>query len=108
MPDWCCRYGAKTVDYDAGQEMVVVELTIGNKKNEKVAISSMLLMQVNNDWKCTTWARMNLPGGHESGFSRPTNFDVEIPAGDARKGTYLPGSEGCKGLASPYTDERDR
>ncbi|MGI5836467.1 MAG: DUF4352 domain-containing protein [Chloroflexota bacterium] len=83
--------GAKTADYDAQRNMLLVDLILGNNGSEKYTVSSVLLMDaVSGDWK---WYGLTLDELMQAATKiaalNVKTFDTDLAPGDARKGTAV-------------------
>lgn len=93
--------GAKTVDYDAQRDLLLVDLILGNKGKDKITVSSVMMMgAVTADWHKYSLSLDDLfQAAAKMSALKVASFDTEIPAGEARKGTaVVPVPKDAKGL----------
>jgi hypothetical protein len=97
--------GAKTADYDAQRNLLLVDLILGNKSDTKLTISSVLMMEgVTSDW-CSYSLNMDelFQAAAKMSALNVTTFDGEVPAGEARKGTaFMLVPKDAKGLGFAF------
>ena len=103
--------GVKMAEYDANRDLLLVDLTIGNKGKEKLEISSLLTMSAfTADWHNYSLTLEELVGllsdpARATSFTAANvaSFDGEVPAGQARKGTaIIPVPKDAKGLGFAF------
>ncbi len=93
--------GAKTAEYDAQKDLLLVDLILGNKGKDELIISSVMMMgAVTSDWHAYS---LDLDELLQAAFKisamKVATFDGEVPAGEARKGTaVIPVPKGAQGL----------
>lgn len=98
--------GAKTVDYDGQQDLLLVELILGNRNKEKYTVSSVLFMSaVTADWR---WYSLGMDelfkAAAKIGSLNIKTFDTDLPPGEARKGTaVLPVPKNAEKLAFAFS-----
>lgn len=93
--------GAKTVDFDAKRDLLLVDLILGNKGKDKLTVSSVMMMgAVTSDWHKYSLDLNDLAqAALKISSLKVASFDAEIPSGEARKGTaVIPVPKDARGL----------
>jgi hypothetical protein len=93
--------GARTVDYDAQRDLLLVDLILGNKGREKLPVSSIMMMDaISSDWRTygLTMEEMFQVIMKISSLNIAT-FDTELQPNEAKKGTaVIPVAKAAEGL----------
>ena len=97
--------GAKTAEYDAQKDLLLVDLIVGNNSKTKLNVSSVLLMKaLSADWHAYSLDLDELlQAAAKISAMKVATFDGEVPAGEARKGTaVIPIPKNATGLGFAF------